>query len=437
MELGISTMIDNRFNRYRALAATLLVALILSIFAPLLSHMVRGSDTVTPYTDHPAHNVFAAQMRQELRLTMPHPLYHLVVVGIQKCIEPFRKSTPEPSAARAVAAAGKQMQGPALAPVNQRYASASVATLLLFQIMLGAILWAEFCQAIEPHNVAGALSVVFLVMLLLLVGPISALHAVDQKYYFGYIGIHVWHSPTVMIAKPLALLTFLGTLAVFGEHSREKSVARFVGLAGVVVLGALAKPSYLLCLIPAAFFVAIMLKGKSVRWGWLLGAIVGPGVAVILWQSHMYASLTGGSHAKFAPFATMASMSDYLAVKFVLSIGFPLVCYVALPELRQRFRLKFAWVVFFFGLAITYLIKESQRTAHGNFLWSAQLSLFVLFVESLLGVIAVVRSRGMRDRLVATRLGLCAAVLAAHLWFGVAYDVHLLRTANITTLFYQ
>ena len=79
----------------------------------------------------------------------------------------------------------------------------------------------------------------------------------------------------------------------------------------------------------------------------------------------------------------------------------------------------------------TYFVSETKRTRHGNFLWSAQLALFVLFVESTLFVIETARSKRIdsaRDKHDALRGTLCGTALAFHFVFGVIYCVHLIST---------
>jgi hypothetical protein len=458
--------LHRRADRYDFGGIVLLIVLIPAVFGPLLNHLVRGTATSVPYTDHPAHNVFAAEMRQERRVTMPHPLYHFVLIGVQGILHPAEAAT-EPDARAAIAAAGKEMQGGRLAELNFRYASASVVTLSIFLVLLGIVLWFPVRGALskqppprpspgvpeegargEMLRMAMAIS---LILGLMLVAPIALLHGVDQDFYFGYIGINVWHGPTVIAAKPFALVAFfLVAAALSGTNQpltgeRVRWIFSGICVAAVVVVGALGKPSFLMCLLPAAMLVAVyraFVAKQPVRWVPLLAAILLPAIVTLAWQSRMYAALTGGAHAKFAPFATMLSMSpEHLAVKFGLSILFPAVCYLVWwPETRRRFRLNFAWLTFFIGISFTYLLAESRRTAHGNFLWSAQLALFVLFVESTLCLLECARGRWAQPnhRLRTTALvGMCAGIFGMHLWFGIAYCAKMFLTPHTVPLLYR
>ena len=436
-------LVQRRLDRCDLLAAALLLALIPAVFGPLLDHLVRGTSTTAPYTDYPAHNAFAARMHQECRVVLPHPLYHFALLGVKAIIDPFTTHLPEPNAQAAIESAGKEMQGEALAALNQQYAPAAVVTVLLFLVLLAFILWFQIRQAAGIHTLWGVWLTMPLIVGLMLAAPIALLHGIDGKFYFGYVGINVWHSPTVLAARPFALLTFLCVLAAFRPQGSIRRPGLFL-IAVIVIIGALAKPSFLIALLPATMLAAsyrMFMSKEPVDRRLLITAILVPAGMVLAWQSKIYAALTGGAHAKFSPLDTMRSMSDHLAIKFALSVLFPVVCYIAWgDDARRRFRLNFAWLAFGIGLGFTYLLAETKRTAHGNFLWSAQLALFVLLVESTLCVIESVRIRWPQAdcrRRTTILAAVCAGVLAMHVGFGIWYYAHLVSTPNTVPLIYK
>lgn len=452
--------IRRRLDRYDLLAAIVLLALISGLFWPLMNHLVRGTPTMVPYTDHPAHNAFAAQIRQEGKLILPHPLYHGVLLAVRLMTDHREYWAPDPDARAALLAAGKEVQGEALARLNWRYGRASVITLLLFQYLLALVLWFQLRGGMGVGSVRVGGILIVLIMGLMLAAPIALFYPIDQEFYFGYIGINVWHSPTVLAAKPLALLTFAASLQIFGSgmapakssgplsaDPRAVSLVAPLLLALSVVLGALAKPSFLMALIPAVtclvFYRGFVAK-QSFRWGVLIVCLLLPAGVVLAWQSHMYAALTGGSRARFAPFLTMLSLTQNpsrvtLLFKALLSCAFPLACsMVCRKQFRESLRIQLAWLAFGVGLCFTYLVAESRRTAHGNFLWSAQLALFVLFVESIL---LLFRSgRGPRvDGRSPQRwwIWLCSAIFLLHVGFGAAYYAHLLNSPDSAKLTFR
>jgi hypothetical protein len=438
-------------NRRDYVAVGTLIALVSVIFVPLFNHLVRGHAGDVSHTDHPAHNAFAADMRQRRIISMPHPLYHFTVIGVQIVKECFQPGLPtEPDAHSAIELAAKNMQGPALWPINERYASASVFTLVLFQIFLALVVYAQLRNVLGSESWLGVGACTVLAISLLFAAPIALYLTQDHQFYFGYVGINVWHSPTVLAAKPWALISFALVAAMLTDRSKaplpagQTRGAKGFLIGVVVVIGALAKPSFLIALIPAAIAMGVfqqLWSTSKVQWKWLLLCLVLPAAVVLMWQARIYGQLTGGSHAKFAPLATLSGMSNHLGVKFLLSILFPVVGWlVTFAAGQRRPTLNLAWLTFIFGAGLTYFVTESGRTSHGNFLWSAQLALFVLFVQTLSCVITTTRLRwsgGSSRPLVIPLAMLSGVIFLAHVGYGIAYYAHLMTRPNTTMLLYQ
>jgi len=104
----------------------------------------------------------------------------------------------------------------------------------------------------------------------------------------------------------------------------------------------------------------------------------------------------------------------------LLSIAFPLgVAAACRPGSLRNGPLMLAWLVFGIAAAYGYLLAEAQpNRGDGNWLWSGQVALFVLFAESVL----FLRSRG-RGASPPTRpwRQACAVVFALHLACGLVW----------------
>ena len=424
-----------RPDRFDALAMLLLLAIVPAICAPVLRHAIRGTPTIAPDSDFPTHSVLAAELRAQRRIMIPHPLYHLALIGVQWGGERFRPVHQSETAKSAVSVSRGKVSDEVLAEINHQYGTAAIILNVFLVWLLAVIVWVQIRTAGSLHTVGGVVVGIALVTGLIILTPLALLHAQDGRYYLGYIGINVWHNPTVIAAKPFAYLTFLATLAGFPGQSKAKARVTPCGIlafAAIVVLGATVKPSFLMCLVPAACFVAACRQfwfRRPVRWTYLLMGLVLPTLIVLAWQSRIYTRYTGGAHATFSPLLTMSILSRHLGLKLGLSIVFPVACYLAWWKVaRSRTRLNLAWLAFAVGLVYTYFVAETQRVAHGNFLWGAQLALLILFVESTLFIVEKARSATVdaaeknRDRRRATA---CLIIFALHVLFGVIYCTHL------------
>ena len=258
---------------------------------------------------------------------------------------------------------------------------------------------------------------------LVLAAPIPVGTADDHNYYFGYIGLATYHNPTIALLRPFALALFAAAAAGL-EAPRAAAGAGWLRAAAIAALAALAKPSFSVALLPA-LAVAVWLQRRDAqapRAAYLACAI---GIPSALALGFEYAQSFGAGQAaglRIAPLAAFRHGSQGSApLQILLSAAFPLAAALCAPRqvLRER-ELRLAWLCALFGLAIALLFEETgARAGHGNFLWSAQISLFVLFAASARWLF-----RSTAPDLGRRRRALVAGLLALHaicglLWLGI------------------
>jgi len=272
--------------------------------------------------------------------------------------------------------------------LNVNYWLAGAIVVYLSELFLAAILFvmARVIFGRQGSAWASIGSAVFAISLML-VAPVFLLAPIDHHFYFGYIGINVYHNATMALLKPFAILSFLAATQVY--ITKTKSLALIIGYGISAVLATIAKPSFTVALLPAlgVFTLYRLTRKQWVNWRLLLIGIVLPVLFVLGWQYWFtYAStqdIGGGDwHVILAPLAVFKSWSNYLIPKFLLSIVFPLgITIIYFPKVRKEIDLLLAWLIFIFGTAYAYLLaEEGVRITHGNFVWSAQIGLFILFV---------------------------------------------------------
>ena len=146
----------------------------------------------------------------------------------------------------------------------------------------------------------------------------------DGLFYYGYIGLANYHNPTVHLLKPFALLSFiLAARAVSGRTGNWKQVAL---AAALIVLTAGTKPNYALSILPALGLIALLrlLWRQPLDWKLLLGGFFIPGASTLLIQWLIaFDDNNPGASIMLAPFQVEGAYSDYLLIKFFLSISEP------------------------------------------------------------------------------------------------------------------
>jgi hypothetical protein len=217
-----------------------------------------------------------------------------------------------------------------------------------------------------------------------IVAPIMALAPLDHRFYFGYIGLANYHNPTVILLRPFALGSFiLGLNAYSSTNSWRKIVLSSV----LVIVSALIKPNYLLCIVPALFGLALIFQirhcfvdWKFLVWGYLLPSVITLGIQ--WWIAYM--SVSDGGQIRLSFLGVESAFSSFLLPKFLLSILFPVaVLVIHWKKLDTRAEMLLGWVGFLIGAAQMYFLAEGgEYFYHGNFRWSAQIMLFILFAVS-------------------------------------------------------
>jgi hypothetical protein len=268
---------------------------------------------------------------------------------------------------------------------------------------------------------AGA-SAVALTLALLAVTPVNFASWPSHNLYLGYLGVNTYHSPTMYLLRPLAVLLWLrltGSLAPHGPRATKGEVAAAAALS---VLCVLAKPSYGIALLPALVLAGAWqwARGRRVDLRLILLGFVVPTCAVLAWQFH-FAFAAGTAALTWAPLEVMARFPGTPA-RVALTVVFPAVVYLTHFERARRDpTLNLAWLTFAVGAAYAYLLAEmGKRMGDANLVWSGQISAFVLFVASALFVLRVAGGSGSKP----PALAACAAAFALHFVCGVYYLLH-------------
>ena len=175
------------------------------------------------------------------------------------------------------------------------YLTAGIWVVVVCQVFLGWALYAmlrwSLRRAFERRPAWACALSAAASLCLLLITPLTLFTWNSHNLYFGYIGINVYHNPTSVLLKPLALILFLGTVAVFSMGDNETSPKTHTSIpfwliGALTICCGLAKPNYIIALLPAvAIFTLFWLRSKKkIDWPGLIGGIGLPAVALLGWQ---------------------------------------------------------------------------------------------------------------------------------------------------------
>ncbi len=342
-------------QRRNYIALMSLYILIVIVFLPVTSVFILNMKG-----DYAAHISFIQMMEDTRQTQAPHFLFHLFTLGVK-------------------VGTGMSLDHAALTSIMSSYFLLGTILYYFFYSQL-SIIFREQPILIETITIGVSFS-------LMLIAPVALLVSIDNYIYFGYIAVNVYHNPTIIFMKPLVVLLFVySILPIFEKYSSNNLSKNIIIAIILITLSTLTKPNYTICLLPslALWVVKKYDTLEFVNWKLLLYGILFPSIAMLGMQYLFTFGESANNKILFAPFNVMNHYSSWLLPKFILSVLFPLaVTLIYFQEAKKDEALKLAWLIFLFGAFYTYFLAESgQRMYHGNFLWSGQITLFILFVIS-------------------------------------------------------
>lgn len=415
------------------LQLTVLLALNVAVFSgPFLSLVEMREENVY------AHVRFAELIPQTRILYPGHFLFHLLTVATQGVL-------------------------------HVSWLQANVLVMVAARCLLAVIVWALVRRSLQSRDSAydAALTMV-MTMGILLASAVSFLTWGQGNYYLGYIMPNIYVSQTLVVLQPLALLLFFVVLRVIGARPSDVSPGIVIAMAVLALLSTLAKPSYAMVLLPA-LAILLLLQRRVVQFipirqvGLLivisgvlkspraiLSLALGLVLPIVIAMGWIYAStytvvqntdVSQGSGISIEPFKVMAyfqaiyvphaQIPVWLLGKFLLSILFPvMVAVTCFSSVRADPRFCLAWLQFAIGAIFMYFFTEEPMFNAGNFTWSAQISLSILFVVSALILIeqTLASAHAPGDfrvsRWRSSAVPLCFAAFALHVIAGVGLYLH-------------
>ncbi len=310
------------------------------VFLPLFQSLSRQ------YTDFGAHLEFAASLIRTGSTSLPHFVFEYGVALFY--------------------ALGMSLtQGAVLLSLVAMVSTAGVIFLIL--------------RGDTDPPLAALLSFAFL-----LVGPLSLITLPDLELYLGYMTPNVYHNPTLILLKPIAL-----GLLILGSRAFDKGVEEprwgIIALAAMLsVFSCLTKPSFQIAFLPGLGLLTALaiVRREEVDLRLCVLGVAIPSFVVLGWQYSVGFGQVRTSEIFLAPLQVIGFLADRVFLKLFLSVVFPvLVTALFFRDAFRDKRLMIAWSTAIFGLLYAYLLAESgSRFSHGNFLWSGYIGISVLYV---------------------------------------------------------
>lgn len=369
-----------------------IVMIVLLIMVPIIYKYVFTYDQ----GDYQAHNMFASKMIVEKTIVTPHFLYELSSIIIRQ-----------------------------ISNFDLMYSG--FFSIIFFEILLGLVIFYELEKRV--NRVLNCKLFIIIISSLMIIGPISLLVVIDKHLYFGYIYTNTYHNPTIIVLKSIALFHFFYTCTIIERPTEKyhKEYVTILTLVFITILTILAKPFYIISFLPALVTMIMHRFLKKNNIDFIFTTIIGiiiPAITILLLQYYFLTyPIIIKSDILVSPFAAMSHYSDFLAIKFLLSILFPLsVIILYYKKAVENVSVVMSWLSFMFGAFYSYFIAESgERMSSMNFVWSGQITLFILFVVSTLFLINRFKEKSFWQ--IDRRMVICVSIFCLHLAGGIIFYI--------------
>lgn len=267
----------------------------------------------------------------------------------------------------------------------------------------------------------------------------------NPKPYSGQGTPNIWHNPTTIMVRPLALAAFLLVCGEIEESRRSgfkkgPGWKKGIATALLLILCNMAKPSFVQIFYPALFLLMfiwlIAYRGKNIKLALELLLICLPSLAVMGLQfitafSSGSAARESGSSVAIMPFAVVKLYTPNVWISLLLAIAFPLLmAFIAWGHRISDQASALAWLMLFSGFMERILLAETgERFTHGNFNWGFQLSLYFVWLIAMRDWLSLYIGRsGKKAR--GAGFYISTAVLILHLASGLYYLYYLIVLGN-------
>lgn len=237
-----------------------------------------------------------------------------------------------------------------------------------------------------------------------------------SNLYLGQFPPNVWHNSTSIAAMPFVVLGFFLTASFIRDHKRVSTVLLMVVLA----VGVWAKPSFFFASAPV-FLLFALHRYRISRVTLKALIIVAPAALIVIVQSAQAFDPGSNSGLRIAFLHAWNFVSANPLLSLLASIAFPLSFLVLhARRLKNPMLIAYAWSHLLMGLLVYAFVTEvGPRSMHGNFGWQMIMSVYVLFLVTLIDLTNVIGS----TRTTASRVAVNATlvVFGLHVTAGLYF----------------
>jgi hypothetical protein len=352
--------------RSKQLAKTIFFSIIVAIaFGAVTTQIIFSPNHL--YNEFEAHLKIAADMEALHEIRAPHFLFHAAAIVVHGILRQIVDGSGNPGNGHIV---------------DNGWIVSCIFIMALTYFLSFYILYKYLIKSGIDDNLS-----IFLSVSLLIVAPIFILSIFDGRYYFGYLSPTIYNIPTQSLLKLMTIAVFVFSPCLAARLVPTKNL---VLMSLLVVLNGLSKPNFLIIMLPALVVLSIwrVWRRQELNFSPVL-CMACAAILVLSWQYYFKFINPDGriyesSITLTAPFEVWNHLTGFVSLKFILSVVFPLCVLLFYWEsVVVEVEMQYAWLIYIFGAFFSAFVAETGMYRYaGNFIWSGEIGVFVLFVAS-------------------------------------------------------
>ena len=307
--------------------------------------------------------------------------------------------------------------------------SAALTTALL-NVFAFIVIWAILGRRFKYN-----LIVLLISCGMMICGPLYV-PMINKEYFLGQLSTNIWHNPTHIAVKGIALLSAWLLYKCICEKPDNKY---YVYLSIFTALSIFFKPSYAQVALPAVviLYFVMLLSGKM-DWKSCIKnffALLPTAIGILLQYMGIWGTetaVTDGGGIAIGLFQIWGKYSSHILGSILISLMFPMcvmLCYGKSYFSTEKNR----FFMIMFGVAFleyAMLYETGERMVAGNFGWGLQLATFFLFFNS---VYEMLRLRDNSTKHGKAKFITCASIFALHTLCGIWYYFYIVMNGSYRT----
>ena len=249
-----------------------------------------------------------------------------------------------------------------------------------FLITLYAIIIYKIAKSLDdnPNNEAKWF---LITMIALTIGPFFMM-SFSPQIYIGTGSPSVWHSVTLLIVKPFALLSVFLTIKFFATNK----LYYFVLSVLVTFVSIFAKPSFIIIFLPSLVVYMLLKRYFDKRQLQFALIITLFSVAALAYQFTNEFGEESKSSVIFDFLGVWSLYTPSIPVSILLALGLPLlISLFNYKSVKKNEYIKFSWLLVFFSAILFAFFAETGRNyGHANFSWSWNISLSIIYIFTII-----------------------------------------------------